>query len=1027
MRIFRSIIILFSLLLFVGLVTADPVPDQSSSISTSANWVVVNHPATITVVAHNETSGYLSGATVNVALENTDLGSLVMAGTTTDALGEVSGTFNAGTKSGAVNITATITKDGSSVTKTITQYIDHDVPYTVQFYYDGEVTVDTETPFTMRFTDHWGNPIDNKKPGDSHAVSLHIGSVTGAAAFDSGGTFVQDLTQNTDANGNVTVTVRTDIVGGENIIWMKAFGSVGDQYKSIIGLTNAVPFSMTQALSPSPAMQPCDGAADHTFTFIYTLYDKHGNIAENQSILLHTSWAGDTDTTFTTNEFGQIWLTYGPHETAADISITATSVTNSSVSATSYVEFYSTAPENMQLTASPQTMGSLDAGSSIRSNISAEVTDEKGNPVKNETVTFTIGTPWYDGTYNITAGPRWESTPSDTVTGTTTEDGFATVKFMPGAFSRNKTDLNYNPQATGHVTVTAKWVNPNGTAVLQNLQLNWKNYPYLSVDTSVSPLTIGVNDTVDLTIKMKGDGWALQPNPIDVELVLDRSGSMGYDLNGNSIHWGSTTPSRLSIAKSAASTFVNNMSEGQDRVGLFSYASDVSHDATLQTTFSSVKTAISNLNANGATATRDATKKAIDDLVAHPNADSDAVRAVIVMTDGDWNYYGAPNAKGNGFPSWDYTLNNNIASWSGGATDYNTFYYYTDLGGGNNHYASVYVPNDDPNSGGSTVHYYHTTASYYDNAEFTNQNLSVYAKNNNIRLYFIFFASSPAATSQSTLQTMANATGGYYQQALTETALNDAYKKIAGDLQEAAGVNTTMQVVFNNVNVSGVTFPGADVYQYVYDPSASTKITWQDGNANVTDQTTDWNDDHNLNFNIGTITLNQVWQATMRFRMLKPGNIEVFSGSSVIFNNGTDQMDLPVKYVNVIPNLSNPGWSMQAIQITDLRANPTGGKIVDTLPVTWNLTYPGNITRSATEQVFWSNDNKQSWHQFYAKSGIAPCTNSLQASTLDVRNLPSGTYWIRVKASADDAVGDEAITATGIDIGTAGKSYIKLE
>ena len=962
--------------------------------------MVVNHPATITVVAHNETSGSLAGATVSVALNNTALGSLAMTSTTTDASGAVSGTFTAGTKSGAVNITTTITKDGASVTKTITQYIDHDAPYAVQFDYEGEVTVDTETPFTMSFTDHWGNPIDNKKSGDPHAVSLHIGSVTGAAAFDSGGTFVQDITQNTDANGNVTVTVRTDIVGGENIIWIKAFGSIGDQYKSIIGLTNAVPFSMTQALSPSPAIQPCDGATDHTFTFIYTLYDKHGNIAENQSILLHTSWAGDTDTSFTSNEFGQIWLTYGPHETAANISITATSVTNSSVSATSFVEFYSTAPENMQLTASPQTMGSLDAGSSIRANVSAEVTDEKGNPVKNETVTFTIGTPWYDGTYNVTADPRWESTPSDTVTGITTEDGFATVKFMPGAFSRTKTDINYNPQATGHVTVTAKWVNPNGTALIQNLQLNWKNYPYLSVDTSVNPLTIGVNDTIDLTIKMKGDGWALQPNPIDTVLVMDRSGSMN-DAMGYS--------TKLKGAKSAAKTFVGLMNSGTDRVALVSFSGSTGYpetrtDISLTTSYSSVNSTIDSLVASGATETRDGLKQAIDLLIANPNTDPDAVRALILMTDGNYNWLGNPLGRGTGYTS-TYT------SYSTSALEPNKYRIYTGLG-----CTLVNSP-------------YHSYSTCTD-GEFTEQNMSIYAKDHNIRLYMIAFSAQestldPLAVSD--MKVLANATGGYYSYAPDAATLATIYTKIAGDLQEQAGVNTTMQVVFNNVNVSGVTFPGADVYQYVYDPTASTKITWQDGNTNVTDQTTDWNDDHSLNFNIGTITLNQVWQADMRFKILKPGNIEVFSGSSVLFNNGTDQMDLPVKYVNVIPNLSNPGWSMQAIQITDLTANPTGGKIVDTLPVTWNLTYPGNITRSATEQVFWSNDNKQSWHQFDAKSGIAPCTNSLQASTLDVRNLQSGTYWIRVKASADDAVGDEAITATGIDIGTAGKSYIKLE
>jgi hypothetical protein len=1023
MYIHRIFIVLLGFLFLMGLCSADPLPDQSSSLSSSATWIVVNHPSTITIVAHNTTSGSLAGATVNLAFDNPTLGSLVMTSPTTDASGIATGTFTAGTKSGAVNITATISKDGYSVTKTITQYIDHDVPYKVQFDYDGEVTVDTDTPFSMSFADYWGNPIDNKNPAATHTVSLHIGSVNNTAAFDNGGTFVQDINTNTDATGKASVIVRTSISGGENIIWMKAFGNIGDQYKSIISVTDAVPFSITQDVSPSPAMQPCDGAADHTFSFIYTLYDKHGNIAENQSVLLHTSWEGDKDTTFTSNKVGQVWLIYGPHQTAANISITATSLTNASVTATTFVDFYSTAPVNMQLTASPQTMGSLDAGSSLRANVSAEVTDIMGNPVSNESVVFTIGTPWYDGTYNVTAGPVWESTHSATVTGITNEDGFATVKFMPGAFSRNKSDFNYNQQATGHVTVTAKWVNANGTAVIQNLQLNWKNYPYLSVDTSVNPLTIGVNGTVDLTIKLKGDGWALQPSPIDVILCTDRSGSMMRD-----------NPDRMVSIMDAEKTFIDHLSFPEDHMGEVSFGekgsvqaktytssdgttmgpgkdTDTKDDVTyvaahypgnpslgggrqyysdyakldlpLSPSQSTLQNTITSTIPYGGTPLRQGIYLAIKEIIANSTR-SNAVKSVVVLSDGDYNYYGDPLARGSG------------SSCSGG---WNSPSDYTDL----------------------TKDY-----CFYNDLSSSNQNMSVYAMSKGIKIYTIAYGSDISSGGQTTLKTLAESTGGKYYTA-SATDIASVYTAIAGDLQEQAGVNTTMQVVFDSVNVSGVNLPGEDVYQYVYDPSASTKITWQDGNSNVTDQTSDWNDDHNLNFNIGTITLNQVWQADMRFRLLKPGNVEVFSGSSVIFNNGTDRMDLPTKYVNVIPNLTNPGWSMQAIRLTDLSANTGGGKIVDTLTVTWNLTYPGNITKSATEQVFWSNDNKQSWHQFDTKSGIAPCVNSPQDSTLDIRNLPAGTYWIRVKASADDAVGDESITATGIDVGMAGKSYIKLE
>ena len=59
--------------------------------------------------------------------------------------------------------------------------------------------------------------------------------------------------------------------------------------------------------------------------------------------------------------------------------------------------------------------------------------------------------------------------------------------------------------ATGNCSVTATW---NGTQ--QSVLLTWKNYPYLSAYTSVSPLMVDVNGTVNVTVKLTGDGWALR-------------------------------------------------------------------------------------------------------------------------------------------------------------------------------------------------------------------------------------------------------------------------------------------------------------------------------------------------------------------------------------------------------------------------------------------------------------------------------------------------------------------------------------
>ena len=145
-------------------------------------------------------------------------------------------------------------------------------------------------------------------------------------------------------------------------------------------------------------------------------------------------------------------------------------------------------------------MASHDVDALITSDITATVTDSLGNPVENEMVTFSLGTVGYpSGPYNVTSLPMLAS--NSTVTDV---NGFATVQFIPGSFSTNSSSLYYSPSATGNVTITATW---NSTP--KNLLVTWKNYPYLSVKTTVMPPTVALNDTVEVTIALKGDGWAL--------------------------------------------------------------------------------------------------------------------------------------------------------------------------------------------------------------------------------------------------------------------------------------------------------------------------------------------------------------------------------------------------------------------------------------------------------------------------------------------------------------------------------------
>ena len=57
-----------------------------------------------------------------------------------------------------------------------------------------------------------------------------------------------------------------------------------------------------------------------------------------------------------------------------------------------------------------------------------------------------------------------------------------------------------------------------------------EDYPYLSAETSVSPNVVNVTDNVTVTLRLKGDGWALQPNPIDCGPSGHRSNPVVFGL-----------------------------------------------------------------------------------------------------------------------------------------------------------------------------------------------------------------------------------------------------------------------------------------------------------------------------------------------------------------------------------------------------------------------------------------------------------------------------------------------------------------
>jgi len=144
--------------------------------------------------------------------------------------------------------------------------------------------------------------------------------------------------------------------------------------------------------------------------------------------------------------------------------------------------------------------------------------------------------------------------------------------------------------------------------------------PYLVTDKNA---VSGECERADIELIVRGEGDTVG-KPLDVMLVLDRSGSMDDA--------GCCPPQPITDAKDAAKSLVDELNPAFDRVGLVSYSNQGRLDRRLTNNFDAVKSAINGMTASGYTNIGDGVKDARREL--NNRGRDEAAHVIVLLSDG---------------------------------------------------------------------------------------------------------------------------------------------------------------------------------------------------------------------------------------------------------------------------------------------------------------------------------------------------------------------------------------------------------
>jgi hypothetical protein len=1041
----------YLLISVILLLSCAPVFAETISVSSSSEWLTANNrdTAVITVTVKDSYENPIEGLTVDYSVNESPsdiyYGSFSHP-TKTDENGISTATFKSSIIAGTANISVSVTSVNGTFRNYTIVKIDHDTPFSMQFIsYPNNATVGTTQNISVRLQDIHGNIVDNQRNTEYITFTIITMDDSRLWNFSSSSFTNKSTTIGNNQTGWIIPNITLDTRPGDTLIRIKPNDNIADRTIKIERVADGEPY-LIYAVRRDPSVPFVPANGKDYFVITYQLFDQYGNVLNNKEINLEAAPPGEPwYPNITTTYEGIAAEQYGPFPIEGQpgrgkefsTNLIAVAKDNHSVRVELPVEFYDPTPVKLLLSVNPKNLPSLDVNETSKAIITAAVIDSHGKGVQNQTVYFDITSIQYSP-----GNAKWNESPWISATSAKTgESGFAYITFIPGEFNENEIR-----SVTGNCTVTGSWNGTTKTAIPL-----WKNYGYLKVTTWVDNNNIVENQEVNVGVEVYADGPSFTSRPIDMIFNLDRgakmlldtynAGASGpvqdkmvyvYEYSGvlleeliecsedeqcdragvvsfgpgfNSTNWPDKLPGDDTMDKYKVGSVWHD--EDAEYRAIWYPGQDIGYEdfATIDTGLvydfdPSVGEVVNDTKPFGDPWKGDKQNvpmryglyKAINEMIGlgESNPRPNAIRAIILLSDTEWNDWGDPSAGWDGISvktenavplskkaAWDLPQGG-ISAW----TPFDSFGEYVD---GN--ITAVPAGISDPR-----------------------QNMANYAKAHDIIIYSVAYPEKDTnieTSRERVMRDLADTTGGMYFEARSGTNLKTIFEIISRDLRQRASVNTTAEFNFSNVRLNGTPdFPGIEAFNYTFitDRSTITQKWNESGDLLYREQRNDtenWTTSQKLTFDLGTMFIGDRWQANFTLISKKVGTVELFENSYVFSDD--EQIAVPQ------PIIQTGGTRRGDVPSSTLEI--TYFNVTDSMNAVYTITYSGTDTVHARLYYRKAGDVQGDWKQFAARNyqcKDGECNGFTDEALMNKWLLASGQYMFKIEAWASDAPLDDA-------------------